>query len=56
MQSVSHSFRHRLLVASFAAALLTGQTESRIQIGKTSLYCREIGGWQPVIALHGGMR
>jgi pimeloyl-ACP methyl ester carboxylesterase len=48
MQPVSHSFRHRLLVASFAVAVLTGQTESRIPIGKSSLYCREIGQGQPV--------
>jgi len=37
MQRPSHSFHHRLLVASLAAALATAQTESRIPIGKTSL-------------------
>jgi proline iminopeptidase len=54
MQLASHSFHHRLIIAGFAAALLTGQTESRIPIGKTSLYCREIGRGQPIIVLHGG--
>jgi proline iminopeptidase len=54
MQRPSHSFHHRLLVASLAATLVTGQTENRIPIGKASLYCREIGRGQPVIVLHGG--
>jgi proline iminopeptidase len=28
--------------------------ESRIPVGKASLYSREIGGGQPIIVLHGG--
>src|SRR5215469_4019807 len=54
MCRASHSFHHRLMVASLAAALVTGQTESRLAIGNASLYCREIGQGQPVIVLHGG--
>ena len=62
--------RARLIVASLAGALLTAlpshsasavQTkrsaaarESRIQVGKASLYTREIGRRQPIIVLHGG--
>src|SRR6266849_1443992 len=60
----------RLIVASLAAALVTalpsnsvsalqtGRTaaprESRIPVGKASLYSREIGQGQPIIVLHGG--
>src|SRR6266852_9594909 len=60
----------RLMVASLAAALVTAlpsdsaralQTEriaapleSRIPVGKASLYAREIGRGQPIIVLHGG--
>jgi proline iminopeptidase len=54
MQRASHSFHYRLIFASLAAAFVTGQTESRVPIGKASLYCREIGRGQPVIVLHGG--
>ncbi|HEY7304866.1 MAG TPA: alpha/beta fold hydrolase [Bryobacteraceae bacterium] len=61
--------RPRLIFASFAAlvtaqlsdsarALQTERTaapqESRIPVGKASLYCREIGRGQPIIVLHGG--
>jgi proline iminopeptidase len=62
--------RTRLIVASLAAALVTAlppdsaralQTErsaapreSRIPVGKASLYSREIGRGQPIIVLHGG--
>src|SRR5258708_11470890 len=62
--------RIRLIVASLAAALLTvlpsdsaraAQTErsarpreSRVPVGKASLYAREIGRGQPIIVLHGG--
>jgi pimeloyl-ACP methyl ester carboxylesterase len=62
--------RARLIVASLAGALLTAlpshsasavqktrsaaARESRIQVGKASLYSREIGRGQPVIVLHGG--
>src|SRR6266851_7808057 len=55
----------RLIVASLAAALVAGlpsarafqaadSHESRISVGRTSLYSREIGQGQPVIVLHGG--
>jgi proline iminopeptidase len=60
----------RLIVASLAAALATAlptdsvnafQTEwsavpreSRVPVGKASLYAREIGRGQPLIVLHGG--
>ena len=60
----------RLVFAGLAAALLTGfpadgvkapQTarsaaprESRIPVGKTSLYARDVGRGQPLIVLHGG--
>src|SRR5713226_2094846 len=62
--------RTRLIVASLATALVTAspsdsaralQTkrtaaprESRIPVGKASLYAREIGQGQPIIVLHGG--
>jgi proline iminopeptidase len=60
--------RTRLSVASLAATLVTAwpsssplQTdrspaprESRISVGKASLYVREIGRGQPLIVLHGG--
>lgn len=62
--------RTRLIVASLAAALVTALTsdsaralqtersaaprESRIPVGKASLYSREIGRGQPIIVLHGG--
>ena len=53
------------MVASLATALVAGLPsarafqaaaphESRISVGKTSLYSREIGQGQPVIVLHGG--
>lgn len=64
------SMKTRLIVASLAAtlvtalpsdsaiALQTGRTaaprESRIPVGKASLYSREIGRGQPIIVLHGG--
>jgi proline iminopeptidase len=56
----------RLIVSSLAAigclvlpgmAWQTGQStprESRIQVGRTSLYAREIGQGPPLIVLHGG--
>src|SRR5258707_15714328 len=54
----------RLIAASLAATLLTASAlqaepsaaprESRIPVGKASLYCREIGRGQPIIVLHGG--
>jgi proline iminopeptidase len=60
----------RLIVASLAASLVTtlhsdsakalqakrsaAPRESRIPIGKASLYSREIGQGQPIIVLHGG--
>jgi proline iminopeptidase len=61
--------RNRLIVASLAAVLAAGLPwdsagfqakpkpaphESRISVGKTSLYYREIGQGQPIIVLHGG--
>jgi proline iminopeptidase len=62
--------RTRLVAAGLAAALVTTlpsdsaralQTtrtavarESRIAVGKASLYCREIGQGRPMIVLHGG--
>ena len=62
--------RTRLIVASLAAALVTAlpsdsaralqaertavPRESRIPVGKASLYSREIGRGQPIIVLHGG--
>ena len=57
----------RLIVASLGVAALfsdSGNTlqatrsaaprESRVDVGKASLYCREIGRGQPLIILHGG--
>ena len=57
----------RLMFASVAAAALLSDSgsalqiegsavarESRIQVGKASLYAREIGQGQPLIVLHGG--
>jgi proline iminopeptidase len=55
----------RLIVASLTAALVARLPsarafqaavphESRISVGRTSLYSREIGQGQPVIVLHGG--
>jgi proline iminopeptidase len=62
--------RTRLIVAIFAAALVAvlpsdsarafqternaAGRESRIPVGKASLYCREIGRGEPIIVLHGG--
>jgi len=62
--------RTRLIVASLAATLVTAlpsrsasklrterraaPRESRISVGKASLYSREIGRGQPIIVLHGG--
>src|SRR5438552_2598126 len=59
--------RTRLIVAGVAAVLVAGLPsdsarafqapaphESRISVGKTSLYRREIGQGQPIIVLHGG--
>jgi proline iminopeptidase len=62
--------RTRLIVASLAATLVTALPsrsastlrterraaphESRISVGKASLYSREIGRGQPIIVLHGG--
>src|SRR6476620_9118033 len=49
--------RTRLIVASLAAALVTAlpsPRESRVPIGKASLYSREIGRVQAIIVLHGG--
>ena len=59
--------RTRLIVASLALAALLSDSgsalqtarsaaprESRIQVGKASLYSREIGRGQPIIVLHGG--
>jgi proline iminopeptidase len=62
--------RPRSLVVGLATALLilqarnsagawqiepnAGPHESRIPVGKASLYCREIGRGQPIIVLHGG--
>ena len=59
--------RIRLIVAGLAAALVTtlpsdsaralqtaAARESRIPVGKASLYSREIGRGQPIIVLHGG--
>ena len=59
-----------LVVGMLTTALLTSSTlvpvkaleseqsaaprENRIPVGKTSLYCREIGHGQPIIVLHGG--
>jgi proline iminopeptidase len=45
-----------LLAGGVAAALAIASPprESRIPVGKTSLYAREIGGGPPVIVLHGG--
>src|SRR5512140_3572416 len=61
------SMRTRLIVASLAAALVAGLPsdparafqaaavhESRISVGKTSLYSRETGQGRPIIVLHGG--
>jgi proline iminopeptidase len=46
----------RLLAGGVAAALVIASPprETRIPVGKTSLYAREIGGGAPVIVLHGG--
>jgi len=62
--------RTRLVAAGLSALLLTtlpsdsaralqstrtaAPRESRIQVDKASLYCREIGQGQPLIVLHGG--
>ena len=49
--------RTRLIVASLAAALVTAlpsPRESRVPVGKASLYAREIGRGQAIIVLHGG--
>src|SRR4051794_33346742 len=56
--------RAQTIVASFIAAVTiatpldsaSGQAprESRIPVGKTSLYSREIGRGQPIMVLHGG--
>lgn len=62
--------RTRLVAAGLAAALVTtlpsdsaralqttrtaAARESRIAVGKASLYCREIGQGRPIIVLHGG--
>ena len=49
--------RNRLIVASLSAAVVTASAaprESRITVGKASLYSREIGRGQPLIVLHGG--
>jgi proline iminopeptidase len=45
-----------LVLGSAAAALVIASSprESRIPVGKTWLYSREIGDGQPVIVLHGG--
>ena len=41
-------------MSALQAALSTTPRETRIQVGKASLYSREIGRGQPVIVLHGG--
>jgi hypothetical protein len=59
--------RTRLIVASLGVAALLSDSgnalqttrsaaprESRVDVGKASLYCREIGRGQPLIILHGG--
>jgi proline iminopeptidase len=59
--------RTRLIVATLAAATFFADSgsalqsersraarESRIQVGKASLYAREIGQGQPLVVLHGG--
>lgn len=47
--------RTRLFAASLAVVLVTAAPrESRIPIGRASLYAREIGQGQPIIVLHGG--
>src|SRR5262245_34477543 len=45
-----------LVGASLATALVSAPAprESRIPVGHTSLYSREIGRGQPIIVLHGG--
>jgi len=46
----------RAVIATLAAALVGAPSahESRVPVGRTSLYARDIGGGQPIIVLHGG--
>ena len=53
-RAVRCGMRTWALVPGLAAVLVAAPRESRIPVGKASLYARDAGGGQPIIVLHGG--